>query len=360
MSAASSRSPFISHRMVLQYHPIFGQWYVPNLRAYVPHERGYYSVRTNQDGMRASRTYDRQQPSGTVRLLLFGDSYTAGFGVHNEERFSDLMVQRSEDIEVLNFGVDGSGIDQQVLVFEHLGHEFGGDVVLWCPSVGDIRHLGYKYWPEVDRTTGETLLMPKPYFLLQDGQLHLAHQPVPRERVPLLASPRTLQRQFRFALEGAAMPFRKRMRRFLARAAGPWKNGVLRLCRYQPFPEYDSPLSPNWRLASALCARLMEQAGHRTVVVAPLPRYEYIEAFSAPTYRERYRQLAHDYAPRLRFVDLLPYFHALSKRQRRQCRFRQDSHYTPLGHRVVAEALITELRRLGLLQRSIEPATAIA
>ena len=150
------------------------------------------------------------------------------------------------------------------------------------------------------------------------------------------------------------------MGQFLARAAGPWKNGVLRLCHYQPFPEYDSPLSTNWRLASALCARLMEHAGHRTVVVAPLPRYEYIEAVSAPTYRERYRQLARDYGPRLRFVDLLPYFHALSKRQRRQCRFQHDSHYTPLAHRVVAEALMTELRRFGLLQRSIEPVTAIA
>ena len=346
--------------MVLQYHAIFGQWYVPNLRAYVPHERGYYRVRTNQYGMRASRTYDPQQRPETVRVLLFGDSFTAGFGVHNEERFSDLLERSLEGLDVLNFGLEGSGIDQQLLLFEHLGHEFGGEVVLWCPGVEDIRHIGHKYWPEVDRTTGQTLLVPKPYFLLQEWRLHLAHQPVPRERMLLSACPRALQQPFRFALEGAAMPFRRRVRRSLARAAGSWKNDVLRLCRYQPFPEYDSPLSTNWRLASALFARLVEGAGHRTVVVAPLPRCEYIEAVSAPTYRERYRQLAQHYAPRLRFVDLLPYFHALSKRQRRQCRFQYDSHYTPLAHRVVAEALMTELRRFGLLQRSIEPATAIA
>jgi hypothetical protein len=165
---------------------------------------------------------------------------------------------------------------------------------------------------------------------------------------------------FRFALEGSAIPLRKRVRRFLARAAGPWKNDLLKVCRYQPFPEYGSPSSPSWRIAQALFARMMEHVGHRALVVmAPLPRYEHIEGSSAPTYRARFDELARAHAPRMRWIDLLPYFHMLSRKERRQCRFRHDIHYTPLGHRVVAEALMTEWRRLGLWQRSLEPAMAI-
>lgn len=321
-------------RMILQYHEVFGQWYVPNLRAYVPHERGFFVVRTNARGMRSSRDHPLSAPPGRRRLLLFGDSFTAGEGVSNDERFSDLLEGMGDAPEVLNFGLSGSGPDQQLLILEEAGERFDADAVLFCPSVENIRRVLMRSWPELDGPTGHLILVPKPYFSLADGgKLERQNVPVPRERPAVEAIP-----DRRLGL---------RLRRLLRPMLGPWATAAVRASGYQPYPQYRSASDPAWLLMRAILARMIEVAGPRRVVVAPLPLYHHIEGMATPVYLQRFRELAREH-PGIELIDLLPYFQALPYRERRRCRYRHDPHYTPLAHRVVASALTAELSRRGI------------
>ena len=66
-----------THRMLVRYHPIIGHIYVPNLRARIPNETGGYLVSTNSHGFRSDIEY-RPEKGNQPRILMFGDSYTAG------------------------------------------------------------------------------------------------------------------------------------------------------------------------------------------------------------------------------------------------------------------------------------------
>ena len=328
-----------SHRMVLRYHEVFGQWHVANLRAYVPHERGYFVVKTNRDGMRSNRDHDYENASGRARVLVFGDSFTAGEGVNNEERFSDRLEALLGNAQVLNFGLDGSGTDQQALILERLGGKFERDLILFCPLVENIRRIACRYWPAVDRASGQTVLVPKPYFVFEDGRLALHHVPVPKERPAAAESPQAAKAG---ALSGRL--FGKSALELL----GPLQPWVARWKGYQPFPQYDSPESPEWRLTVALLERVVELSGGCPVVVAPLPMFYQIEGISPATYVQRYREFA-DQHPEVHLIDVLPRFLRLPAATRRRCRYAHDVHYTPLGHELVAHALNDELRRRRLL-----------
>src|SRR5688572_1714497 len=104
-----------THRMLVRYHPEIGHLYVPNLRARIPNENGGYYVRTNSLGFRSDLELTPTK-NGRPRILFLGDSVTAADGCDNEERFAELVGQ-SLGAQVYNFGLSGSGTDQQLLIY---------------------------------------------------------------------------------------------------------------------------------------------------------------------------------------------------------------------------------------------------
>ena len=170
-------------RMVLRYHPVLGHLYVPCLNARVPHEGGGYFVRTTGQGFRSDAEFVK--PRGErPRILFFGDSYTAGDGCDNHERFSE-RVGAALEAEVYNFGLSGSGTDQQLLVLEHLARGIEADLIVWCVAVHNIERIKVGHRLYVDRETGRRVLGPKPWFTLEADGLCLHQVPVPRHRPPL-------------------------------------------------------------------------------------------------------------------------------------------------------------------------------
>ena len=120
--------------MPIRYHPRIGHLYVPNLKARIPHEAGGYYVQTNSLGFRSDIEFCKEH-NGRPRILFFGDSHTAGDGCNNDERFAEQLGQEL-DVEVYNYGLSGSGTDQQLLVFENFASEIQADLIVWCVSVG--------------------------------------------------------------------------------------------------------------------------------------------------------------------------------------------------------------------------------
>ena len=92
----------------LEYHPVVGLRFIPGLRIRVDHEGGGYLVRTNAAGFRSEREFEPARTDGRTRILLFGDSFTAGDGVSNVHRFGDVLETLVPDVEVYNFGLPGT------------------------------------------------------------------------------------------------------------------------------------------------------------------------------------------------------------------------------------------------------------
>lgn len=87
----------------------------------------------NSKGLR-DREYPYEKPTGTVRILVLGDSMTWGLGVADDEMFTEVLERRYAKegmaVEVINTAVSGWGTDQQYLFLQSEGLKYQPDVVL--------------------------------------------------------------------------------------------------------------------------------------------------------------------------------------------------------------------------------------
>lgn len=123
--------------------------------------------RINSQGLR-NRETQYKKPQGTFRIVLVGDSRTFGWGVPIEKHFSTLLEGYFQDVEVINMGVSGFGVDQELLYLTSEGFRYEPDLVLaYVPHYGDNRHMHSERWGQ-----------SKPRFNLVDGKLVLSNCPV--------------------------------------------------------------------------------------------------------------------------------------------------------------------------------------
>ena len=92
-------------------------------------------VSHNSIGFRGSREFDLFPQR--KRILSIGDSFTYGLGVNDDETFSAYLEQII-DAEVINAGVNGYGIDQSLLMWEHNGKQFNPGTVILGYFVDDF------------------------------------------------------------------------------------------------------------------------------------------------------------------------------------------------------------------------------
>ncbi|KMZ11759.1 hypothetical protein BHUM_04341 [Candidatus Burkholderia humilis] len=172
-------------------------------------------------------------------MLVFGDSYTAGDGVSNGKRYSDLLEEHLPDTKVLNFGLSGSGTDQQYLIYREFAKKIEFDAIVISVLVENITRNVVKHREWADRE-GDALYVPKPWFELSDsGAIALKGVPV--------AQP--FHRQAENAPEASGLLSKARK---MVNGMGPeFKDTVQKLTRFQPLPEYDTAIT----LHGSSCAR---------------------------------------------------------------------------------------------------------
>lgn len=298
------------HRGLFMYHPVVGHTYIPGLRARVEHEAGGYLVRVNQHGFRSERDFERGSRSGIRRILLFGDSFTAGDGVDNGERYSDLLEVLLPDLEVYNLAVAGTGTDQQYLVYREFGRAFAHDLVVIGVFLENIRRNTERFhvW---GGAFGQTVLIAKPYVALNpDGSLTLGHVPVPK-------GPR--------APEGDTGDGR----------VLDWVSSL---------PAYERTADPGWLLMRAILTTWAAESP-APVLIVPIPLPEQIDGdLPAAPYQARFAELAR--VPGVTVHDPLPDLLALPPAERRALRFARDPHLGPAGHRALAGSLVRPLRAM--------------
>jgi lysophospholipase L1-like esterase len=324
------------HRQLMQHDDMLGYKFAPGLKVRIPHEGGGYLVKTNKAGFRCDNEVTAKKTKAR-RVLVFGDSYTAGDGVSNGKRFSDVVEQTREDTEVLNFGLSGSGTDQQYLIFQKYAEEIEYDAVVISVLVENIERNVAKAREWTDRS-GESLYVSKPWFeLSSSGDLSLKGVPVPvpqkkgSEHVP----------------DHGGMDVLATARKMVNKLGPSFKDKVQKLTRFQPLPDYDSPDSYGWRLMQAILAKWVAELNklHVPVMVAVIPVYQYVEkTASYSDVRKRFDEFAKATGAPVHHVidDLWPY----TPEVRRSFRFQSDVHLTPLAHKTIGESIARSLAPL--------------
>ena len=169
-----------THRMVIQRDPDVGHRFTSSIRARIPSEDGGYFVVTNSLGFRSDHEFDKAK-ADHPRILMFGDSYTAGDCVSNADRYSDQLA-RMLGVEVQNYGVSGTGTDHHLLIQRKFAREVAADLVMICVQIDSFHRIQVPFWPCFDRVAHRTVLVPKPYFEWENGELVLRPVLTPQGR----------------------------------------------------------------------------------------------------------------------------------------------------------------------------------
>src|SRR5688572_22752503 len=136
--------------------------------------------------------YQRERAPGTLRIALFGDSYTHGSEVATERTWGRVLERElaaaGVKTEVLNFGVGGYGMDQALQRWRSLGRAYAPDLVLLGFQAENVQRNLNLIRP-LKNGGFDGLSFSKPRFVLGDGKLVLINHPaLPPERLPALLS----------------------------------------------------------------------------------------------------------------------------------------------------------------------------
>ena len=342
-----------THRMTVQYHPRVGFLYVPNLKARIPNELGGYFVKTNSLGFRSDHEFSKQR-KGRRRVLFFGDSYTAGDGCDNQQRFPERLGEEL-DVEVYNYGMSGSGTDQQLLIFEEFAREVEADLIVLGVTVENIQRITVGHRESIDRVTGNRVFVPKPYFTLDGNHLRLNQVPVPLDRPAVDTVQATIddrQGRARWIDWSMAMyrklPWLKIAGESLQARLQKVRGHLLRQIGFQPYQGYTSANHDGWKLMKAIIERFHSNASTIPVLVVPIPTYFFYLHGLKPLYQDLFNSLAAP-ARGLHVADVTARLAALPEQMRERLSFRHDSHFSPFGHDQVAHLLKEEILARGLL-----------
>jgi hypothetical protein len=149
-----------------QFDDLLGWSQIPNQKGAFQHPDFSTWVEINSRGLR-DREYSLER-NEKKRMLVLGDSYGWGFGVNNDQVFTELMEARHPDWEIINASVSGYGTVQQYLYLAQRGLLFKPDVVLLLFNDNDFQdNVGLtEYWYN------------KPVVALQDNHYEISGLPV--------------------------------------------------------------------------------------------------------------------------------------------------------------------------------------
>ncbi len=137
------------------------------------------------DRIRGSHVYANPTAPDVTRVVTLGDSYAFGFELDNTDTFSAILTAQDNQIEALNMGVPGYGIDQAYLKYKHHGSAYQPHVVLLAIYITDY-----------ERTSLNFSFLAKPKYAQRDGEIVLENVPVPHPAVALQSTEQAMQGRF--------------------------------------------------------------------------------------------------------------------------------------------------------------------
>lgn len=331
-------------RSLTRYDPQVGYTFIPGLRTRVSRGAGGYLVQVNQAGFRSAHEVRAERSPGTKRALFFGDSQTAGDEVSNHERYTERLEELIPGLEALNFGLPGTGTDQQYLAHAAHAASIERDLLVIAVNVENILRVVARYRAYTDEH-GREWIYAKPFFERREGALVRGHDPVPKAPVRPGDLPESDRRHLTKGL-----PFRALGR--VAKALGV-RELALKFARFQPLPEYDRPDDAAWLLLRAILERWVRESPTEVLIV-PVPLFLHVEEKAdASAYQARYAELAR--AAGCLLHDPLADMIRDARESKVPFRFKEDLHFTPAAHLSLARSLAPVVARALRLETSGRP-----
>jgi lysophospholipase L1-like esterase len=294
----------------IEYDPLLGWRMRPLYRA--------GDVAHNARGARGARDHALVGAAPGRRIAAVGDSFTYGLGVSDSAAYPSRLEALLPGWEVINLGVNGYGIDQQLLMWETEGVRYGARIALLGLFHEDFHRAAVQFWG-----------YPKPKFEVDGDRLRLTGVPVPR-----LEELRS---------EGADwIPDRLRLLEAL-------EFGVRRAARLAGVDRGSDQFEQRARLAELLLRRFRDSAlaaGARPVVVF-IPDSRYRRAREAQRIESAVAAACRTHA--IPYVDLTDALAAGEDPRRGGVYDPANGHWTPRGHELAAWRIAGFLRESKLL-----------
>jgi len=352
----------------LQFDPTFGLAFTPNAGGWNTSLRGEYStyVKINGKGLRGPE-YPYQKEPGVYRILVLGDSFTAGLQVPQEQTFPSLLEARLRQqypqaaIEVINAGVIGYGTDNELAYFTNEGYKYRPDLVVLALFTGN--DITDNIWYSL--------------YKLEEGELVRVEATRPRTTTPRWAAEGSLFRKVRSFLYQNSRLYSvsielltlSAIQRIPALADFLISMGFVEIT--QPSVNYGNIYAfrylPDeaWQKTEALILELNRQveAHHSQLLVAILPdetdvdeqrrreiyqTYAHLtkeQAINGPPPTEQMAQILESH--NILHVQLLPALKNQLHQAGEPLYYRYDGHWTPAGHRVAGQAIFEYLVKHG-------------
>lgn len=162
---------------------MYDEWTGWTFRANSIRQGGAFTI--NGAGIRSRREYERTPPPDTLRIAVFGDSFTAGDDVSDDEvwayRLERELYAAGIRAEVLNFGVGAYGMGQAYLRWRRLGKGFSPDIVIFGLQPENLKR-NVNVFRQLHHRSGPPF--SKPRFALIDDKLQLLNAPaIPPEEL---------------------------------------------------------------------------------------------------------------------------------------------------------------------------------
>jgi len=317
MHKPSYRWSNVRSQFWIETNPDFGVWHGPN-SSYRHRTTSYdVSYRANSYGARdKERT---RESAGRKRVIVLGDSFTEGYGVKTEDRFSDRL-EAATGIEHLNFGTAGSfGPTQYYLLYKTLARQFEHDAVMVCLlPFNDFLDDDYEYGKIAHATRY------RPYFVGKAPNFELIYSlkevPPPDSKL----------------LEGFAREFSY---------TGNWlklMKGVARLNATGVRADYAGYLDytpDQWQRLCHVLTLLRQEAQGKEVLVLTLPDVATIRRLNGQTASALSTNLAaFCQSQDMRYLDLLPGIESASNGWT-ACYYAGDPHWNAYGNEVAAQCI---------------------
>ena len=98
-------------------------------------------IKINSQSFRNDRNFTYEVPKGKTRIICSGDSFTFGTGVSNGQTWCDLLTTFDNNLETINMGQEGFGIDQAYLWHMRDGIKFKHNIHIFAFITDDFYRM---------------------------------------------------------------------------------------------------------------------------------------------------------------------------------------------------------------------------
>ena len=158
----------VAERLHTEYDETLGWINLPNTYIADMYGPNIY-LKTNKQRFRNNIDFSLRVPKNKTRIICSGDSFTLGYGVDNDHTWCQLLATINGQVETVNMGQGGYGIDQAYLWYKRDGSKLDLDIHVFGFITSDFRRM----------QSDKFLNYDKPILELYDGILVTKNVPVP-------------------------------------------------------------------------------------------------------------------------------------------------------------------------------------